>query len=129
MTGWEFAREWCAAWNAHDLDRVLALFHDDVVFSSPLAAAMLPDTAGRIEGKAALRTYWTEGLRRIPDLHFTIEAVFEGVETLVIQYRNQKDALVSEVLVREQGRVRWGAGCYISDAADPNGKAPRDEAA
>ncbi|WP_338424957.1 nuclear transport factor 2 family protein [Sphingopyxis kveilinensis] len=129
MTGWQFAREWCAAWNAHDLDRVLALFHDDVVFSSPLAAAMLPDTAGRIDGKAALRNYWAEGLRRIPDLHFTIDAVFEGVGTLVIQYRNQKGALVSEVLVREQGRVRWGAGCYISDHGGPQIKAPGDGAA
>jgi len=121
VTALEFAHSWCAAWNAHDLDRVLALFHDDVVFTSPLAATMLPDTSGRIEGKAALRIYWTEGLRRIPDLHFTIEAVFEGVGTLVIQYRNQKGGLVSEVLVLEEGRVRWGAGCYLLDPDGASG--------
>lgn len=126
MTGLEFARLWCAAWNAHDLDRVLALFHDDVVFTSPIAATMLPDTSGRVDGKSALRIYWAEGLRRLPDLHFTIEAVFEGVGTLVIQYRNQKGALVSEVLVLEQGRVRWGAGCYSLDIGDPHGEAAPD---
>lgn len=114
MTNRDFAHEWCAAWNAHDVERVLALFHNDVVFTSPVAASMLPETGGRVEGKAALRAYWTEGLRRIPDLHFTIKHVYEGVDTLVVEYRNQKGAAVCEVLVLEEGRVRWGSGCYLA---------------
>ena len=80
-----FAAQWRAAWNAHDLDAVLAHFHDDVTFTSPVAAALLPETGGVIRGKAALRAYWEEGLRRIPDLHFTIEAVFAGVNTQGVQ--------------------------------------------
>lgn len=116
-----FAAQWCAAWNAHDLDRVLAHFHNDVTFTSPIAASILPDTAGVIRGKHALRSYWEEGLRRIPDLHFTIEAVFAGVDALVIQYRNQKGVSVSEVLVFEAGLVREGHGTYPADIDDPAG--------
>ena len=112
-----FATSWCAAWNAHDLDAVLAHFHDDVVFTSPMAIRMVPDSGGRIAGKAALRAYWTEGLRRIPDLHFTVERVFAGVDTVVIQYRNQGGIPVSEVLTFAGGLVISGHGTYpASDA-------------
>ena len=36
-----FAEEWAAAWNRRDVDAVLAHFHDDVVFTSPVAATRL----------------------------------------------------------------------------------------
>ena len=98
-----FAERWCADWNAHDLDRILSHFADDVVFTSPIAAGLLPETGGRLVGKAALRAYWEVGLSRIPDLHFTVERIFGGIDTLVIQYRNQKGASVSEVLRFENG--------------------------
>ena len=116
-----FAAEWRDAWNAHDLDRVLDHFHDDVVFTSPVAAAIFPETQGYVRGKPALRAYWAEGLRRIPDLHFTIEQVFAGVETIVIRYRNQKGVSVSEVLIFEGDKVKSGHGTYPVGSDDPAG--------
>src|SRR3954452_7560486 len=93
----QFSHEWAAGWNAHDLEAVLAHFHDDVVFTSPLAAQLVPASGGVLRGKEAVRAYWTEGLRRTPDLHFTVERVFAGVGVLVIGYRNQRGSLVDEV--------------------------------
>ncbi|WP_261300117.1 nuclear transport factor 2 family protein [Sphingomonas alpina] len=116
-----FAAEWCDAWNAHDLERVLDHFHDDVLFTSPVAAAILPETRGQVHGKDALRAYWSEGLRRIPDLHFTVEQVFAGVDTVVIQYRNQKGVSVSEVLIFDGDRVKSGHGTYPVGAENPAG--------
>lgn len=116
-----FAAAWRDGWNAHDLDRVLSHFHDDVVFTSPVAAAIFPETQGRICGKAALRAYWAEGLRRIPDLHFTIDQVFAGVDAIVIRYRNQKGVSVSEVLIFEDGKVKSGHGTYPAGIDDPAG--------
>ncbi len=95
----EFVDSWVKAWNAHDLERVLSHFSNEVVFSSPVAAQLLAGSDGVIRGKQALREYWEEGLRRIPDLHFEIEGVYIGVEALVINYRNQKGGLVNEVLI------------------------------
>ena len=86
----EFSASWAAAWNAHDLDAVLVHFHDDVVFTSPLAARVVPGSGGVLRGKEALRHYWTEGLRLIPDLHLTVERVHAGVSSLVIGYRNRR---------------------------------------
>jgi len=53
----EFSRAWLAAFNAHDLEAVLDHFHDDVVFTSPVAARALPGSGGVVRGKQALRAY------------------------------------------------------------------------
>ncbi|MFC0543916.1 nuclear transport factor 2 family protein [Kutzneria chonburiensis] len=108
----QFAAEWVEAWNAHDLDRLLSHFADDVVWSSPLVAGFTGDQSGTLHGKAALRAYYAEGLRRIPDLHFEVVDVRVGVAVLVINYRNQAGGEVSEVLVLRDGLVVEGHGTY-----------------
>ena len=110
-----FSRQWAHAWNSHDVDAVLAHFHDDVLFTSPVAAAMYPETAGVIRGKAALHHYWADALVRMPDLHFAVEGVYRGIATIVINYRNQNDGLVSEVLrFDDAGLVIVGHGTYLT---------------
>lgn len=106
----QFATRWAAAWNAHDVEAVLAHFHDDAVFTSPFARQLLPETGGVLRGKAAIRAYWNTGLARIPDLRFHVDAVFAGVDTLVIAYTNQKGVRVIE-----------GHGTYPADAHNPTG--------
>jgi hypothetical protein len=108
-----FAEEWSAAWNRHDVDAVLAHFHDDVVFTSPYAAEFVPGSAGVVRGKAALREYWCTALKAIPDLHFDIVGVYRGASVLVINYRNQGGTLVNEVLEFDGGLVRRGHGTYL----------------
>ena len=109
----EFSAAWEAAWNSHDLDAVLAHFADKVVFYSPYAAQVLPETGGVLRGKDELRRYWDEGLRLVPDLRFTVEGVNAGVSSLVLHYRNQRDVLVDEVLIFDDaGLVAEGHGTY-----------------
>lgn len=107
-----FTGEWVAAWNRHDVDAVLGHFHDNVVFSSPVAARVMPQSGGVVAGKAALREYWTAALQTMPDLHFELVGVYRGESVLVINYRNQNGALVNEVLEFDGGLVRRGHGTY-----------------
>jgi ketosteroid isomerase-like protein len=116
-----FVQEWLEAWNSHDLERVLAHFTDDVEFTSPVAAQLISGSDGVIRGKDALRDYWREGLRRIPDLHFEVVAAYAGVDALVINYRNQRGGLVCEVLLFDGDRVRSGHGTYAGVGANPAG--------
>ncbi|MCG7596400.1 nuclear transport factor 2 family protein [Mycobacterium sp. PSTR-4-N] len=109
-----FSRQWVDAWNAHDVERVLDHFDDAVVFTSPVAAQVLPTTGGRVAGKEALREYWVRALELHPDLHFTVEAVYEGVDVMVINYRNQRGGLVSEVLRFAGDRIVEGHGTYLT---------------
>jgi ketosteroid isomerase-like protein len=115
-----FASRWEAAWNAHDLAELLGHFSDDVVFTSPVAAQLIEGSGGVILGKDALRDYWTLGLKLIPDLRFTVEGVYAGLDVIVINYRNQRGNLVSEVLRFDGETVVEGHGTYLIDAlADP----------
>ena len=113
-----FAAHWLAAWNSRDLEAVLSHFSDDVVFSSPMATQLCEGCDGIVHGKAALRDYWAEGLRRVPELHFEIESLYIGVQTLVINYRNQAGGLVNEVLVFDGALVAEGHGTYLARYAE-----------
>lgn len=109
-----FSEQWVAAWNAHDVESVLKHFHEEVVFTSPVAAELLPETAGLVRGKSALRRYWTRALQRIPDLRFVVEDVYQGIDTVVIAYRNQADELMSEVLRFSGDAVIEGHATYLA---------------
>ena len=109
-----FADAWCDAWNRRDIDAVLAHFCDDVVFTSPVAQRVVPESGGTVRGKAALRAYWQQALAQVPDLHFTIIDVYQGVETLVLHYSNQRGARVCEVLHFDGPLVREGHGTYLA---------------
>jgi hypothetical protein len=115
-----FVDSWVTAWNAHDLDALLSHFADDVTFRSPVAAQLV-GSDGVIRGKDALRAYWAEGLRRIPDLQFEVVGSYVGVDCLVINYRNQKGGLVNEVLIFEGPLVAEGYGTYLGEDANPAG--------
>ena len=119
----EFAQQWVDAWNAHDLDSVLAHFADDAEFASPVAAQLLPETNGILRGKEAIRGYWAVGLERIPDLHFEVIDVYTGVDVVVVHYRNHVGGLVNEVLHHNaDGLVQRGYGTYlVADAAGASG--------
>jgi ketosteroid isomerase-like protein len=110
-----FAAEWVRAWNAHDVEVVLAHFHADVVFTSPVAARVLPESGGVVRGKDALRHYWTTALKMLPDLHFEVIGVYRGESTLVINYRNHRGELVNEVLTFDGESVREGHGTYLEE--------------
>jgi hypothetical protein len=113
-----FTEQWVKDWNAHDVDALLAHFTDEVVFTSPTAVRLLGGD-GVVRGKEALRRYWSEGIRLIPDLHFEVLALYVGVSTLVINYRNQAGGVVSEVLTFDGDLVSEGHGTYLEHSLRP----------
>lgn len=98
MDAKEFAREWIAAWNSHNLDAILAHYRDDVVLTSPVAAKILGDPAGRLRGKAALRDYFARGLEAYPELRFELLDVMLGISSIVLCYVNQKGTKTAEFM-------------------------------
>lgn len=108
-----FVDEWIAAWNARDLERILAHWAEDCTFRSPLVTRIVGDPSGVVRGKAALRAYWQQGLARNPDLHFTLERVFVGSGSLVIGYRNHRGQSCAEMIeLGADGLARAGAAHY-----------------
>lgn len=100
------AHEWTDAWNAHDLDRILSHYEEDVVLVSPLAAERLQDPSGTVRGKAALRAYFAMGLSAFPQLHFDLRDVMWGVSSVVLYYVNQRGTMTGEFMeIAPSGKV------------------------
>ena len=100
----DFAREWIAAWNSHDLEAILSHYGENVVLTSPIAARLLGDPAGTVRGKAALRSYFQRGLEAYPNLHFELQDVMFGISSVVLCYRNQKGTKSAEFMEFGQSR-------------------------
>lgn len=87
---WKLANHWVAAWNAHDLDRIMTHYEDEVELTSPVAAQLLGAQDGKVFGKANLRAYFQRGLEAFPELQFRLEDVLWGMNSVVLCYTNQK---------------------------------------
>lgn len=115
-----FAQHWVECWNARRLDAVLDLFTEEAVFVSPKAEAFIGQA--RVEGKAALRGYWTTALQKITQLRFTLETADwdAATSTLLAVYvaeLNGKRARAAERWVLEaDGRIRYGEAYYGASA-------------
>lgn len=94
----EFAAEWISAWNARDLDRILAHYAENVVLTSPVAARVSGDPAGMVTGIEALRNYFAKGLDLFPELQFTLVDAMQGISSLVLYYKNQSGTHTGEFM-------------------------------
>lgn len=103
---WKLANHWVAAWNAHDLELILTHYEENVELTSPVAAQLLGTPDGKVAGKANLRAYFQRGLAAYPELHFQLEDVLWGVNSVVLCYLNQKGTRTAEFMeLSATGRV------------------------
>jgi hypothetical protein len=93
----QFAAEWIASWNAHDLDRILSHYADDFEMSSPMIVRVTQDPTGTLRGKAAVGAYWSKALELVPDLRFELLTVCVGVSSITLCYRGAGGRLAAEV--------------------------------
>lgn len=93
-----FAREWIDAWNAGDLEKILAHYADDFEMSSPLVVERLGAPDGKVRGKRELRAYWQPSLAARPALRFELIDVLAGVDSVTLYYRNVGRRVVAETL-------------------------------
>lgn len=96
MNDAEFARRYYDAWNARNLDAILALYHEDIEFSSPYIAALGFSADGVIHGKEMLRLYFERALERAPNLVFKPEALMVGARGHTLVYRNHRGERAAE---------------------------------
>lgn len=112
-----FVTAWLSAWNAHDLDRIAAHYHDDVEYHSPFVAR-LGDGRGHLRGKEAVRNYIASALARFPDLELgPVIHVAPGAGSVAIVYRSVEDLLAIETLVLDEQRRVIRAHCHYRSVA------------
>ena len=111
-----FAADWFGGWNSHDLERVLAHYDHDVTFTSPFAIEFAGGS-GTLVGKAALRQYWENALRSLPDLRFEPLHTVPGIGSLSLVYISVRDLLAVETMVFGDHGLVQRAHCHYRPRA------------
>lgn len=100
---------WFAAFNAHDLEAILALYDDDAEHFSPKLLARHPKTKGMVRGKDALRAWWKDAFARLPSLRYEILKLTADDEQVFMEYirhvEGEADLRVGEVLEISKGMI------------------------
>lgn len=106
MEAQQFAKAWIASWNSHDMDDILSHYSDDIEITTPMIkmAAGIEDSS--LQGKEAVAAYWNKALERIPDLHFKLVDVTEGVNSVALYYKSVMNKMAIEVMFfNAEGKV------------------------
>jgi len=72
-------KKWSLAWSNHDLEGVIAPFHDEIVFDNW--------TGGKVRGKEALRKAWTPWFANHGNFRFVEEETFIDEREQKVLYR------------------------------------------
>jgi ketosteroid isomerase-like protein len=103
------ATNWFAAFNRHDLEGLLQLYHDQAEHYSPKLKLRHPETKGLIKGKVALREWWADSFRRLPTLRYEVIKLTIGENCVFIEYtrhvKGEEDLRVGEILEVKEGVI------------------------
>ncbi|MGY4516253.1 nuclear transport factor 2 family protein [Lysobacter sp. HA18] len=113
------ADDWIDAWNAHDLERILSHYSEDVTLSSEMVRTVTGRDDLTVIGKPALREYWRQGLARFPDLHFQPIHAFPGARSLVLVYHAVSGLIGAEFMrLNTDGKICEVHAHYRSGGAN-----------
>ena len=105
----QIAMHWFEAFNEHDLEKLLALYHNDAEHFSPKLKIRLPETQGLIKGKDAFRSWWQDAFDRLPSLKYEVNKLTADDEQVFMEYirhvAGEEDLKVGEVLEIKNGLI------------------------
>ncbi|MEI6880901.1 MAG: nuclear transport factor 2 family protein [Bacteroidota bacterium] len=105
----QIAAAWFEAFNTHDLESLLALYDNNAEHYSPKLKIHQPATNGLIKGKDALRNWWADAFKRLPNLHYEVIKLTADDEQVFMEYirktPGEEDLRVGEVLVIKDGLI------------------------
>ena len=103
------AQHWFDAFNAHDLEKLLALYSDNAQHYSPKLKIRQPETNGLIKGKDALRLWWQDSFERLPSLRYEPTRFIADEANIFMEYIRHVDGedniIVGEVLEIQDGVI------------------------
>jgi ketosteroid isomerase-like protein len=109
-TNRSIALAWFEAFNAHNLDQLLHLYHDDAEHYSPKLKLRHPETKGLIKGKEALRTWWQDAFDHLPTLRYELQSLTANDDRVFMEYRRhvkgEEDIKVAEVLEIRDKKIK-----------------------
>ena len=103
------ATKWFEAFNDHNLENLLSLYHNDAEHYSPKLKIRQPETDGLVTGKAALRVWWQDAFDRLPTLNYIPTTLTANEDRVFMEYIRKVEGepymLVAEVLEIKDGTI------------------------
>ena len=103
------ATKWFEAFNEHNLEKLLSLYHTDAKHFSPKLKIRKLETKGFVIGKKALREWWQDSFNRLPTLRYTPTSLTANNSAVFMEYLRQVDGeadlLVAEILEIENNLI------------------------
>jgi hypothetical protein len=90
-----FADRWYAAWNAHDIDAIMACYDPQIRHSSPFIKKYNNSDAPALEGLDAVQNYFARALERNPHLRFEPKHLATGQESVILLYRRHSTGIAN----------------------------------
>ncbi|HEY6884142.1 MAG TPA: nuclear transport factor 2 family protein [Nitrososphaeraceae archaeon] len=93
----EHIHRWTNAWNDHNIKKVLSLYSENILFSSPKVKSVYPNrTLATITNKKDLEEYFCLGLTKFPMLHF-----------MPIDYFLKNHKVIFEYSATPDNKIQW----------------------
>lgn len=103
------ALQWFAAFNEHNLEKLLSLYDDNASHYSPKLKVRQPETQGLIHKKAALRAWWQDAFTRLPSLKYEVKKIVADNDCVFMEYvrhvNGEDDLTVCEKLEIKNGVI------------------------
>lgn len=103
------AHAWFKAFNDHNLEQLLILYHVHAEHYSPKLKVRKPETKGFIAGKPELRAWWQDAFNRLPTLHYEVVRLTPYENRVFVEYvrhvTGEEDLYVGEMLEIENGLI------------------------
>lgn len=112
----EFAEEWVAAWNSHDLERILGHYATNIELTSMFVPRVLGIAANTVRGIGMLRLYFSEALAGFPDLKFVPRAVYSGIDSLVVEYKSVGGLWAAEMMGLNERGLIWRVHAHYCES-------------
>jgi ketosteroid isomerase-like protein len=104
-----FVRRFIGLWDAHDVDGIVEMFTDDVLFEASIGPEAWGD---RATGREASRTLVEAFFRRMPDAHYQLLRHFASPEFAAVESRTTGtyagapyDVHLVDLLTLRDGRI------------------------
>jgi hypothetical protein len=92
-----FAKSWLDAFNAQDVEAIMAHYAESIEHSSPTVVRLLGEASGVVRGKKALRSYFEKALASAgTGLHYDLLRLHIGVGGVTLVYHRSGGKIVAE---------------------------------
>jgi hypothetical protein len=108
----KFADHWILAWNTHDMEMIMSHYADDFEMSSPVIIDSMGEPSGALNGKEAIRVYWSKAFEKYPNLNFEKLHVLVGSNSVTIIYNGHRGLSAESVHFNAAGKIHAAYAHY-----------------